>query len=142
MAEVEFIYKGGNINIHCNKNDKMKDICDKFINKTQIDKNSIYYLYNGDKINEELTFENIVNDNNINKIKILVNLINEELNKNNLVKSNNIICPECKESIRIKIEDYKIKLYECKNNHIIDNILLEEYEDTQYIDISKLKCEI
>ena len=142
MAEVEFIYNGININIPCNNNDKMKDICSKFINKAQIDKNSIYYLYNGDKINEELTFDKIVNDKNINKIKILVYLINEELNKNNIIKSKNIICPECKENIRIKIEDFKIKLYECKNNHIIDNILLEEYEKTQTIDISKIKCEL
>ena len=95
MAEVEFIYNGGNINIHCNKNDKMKEIFEKFINKVQIDRNRIYYLYNGELINEELTFDKIVNDKNINKIKILVYLINEELNKNNLVKSNKIICPEC-----------------------------------------------
>ena len=142
MPEVEFIYKGGNINIHCNKNDIIKDICEQFINRAQIDKNLVNYIYNGDKINKELTFENIVNDNNINKIKIFVNLINEEFNKNNIIKSKNIICPECKENTRIKIEDYQIKLYECKNNHIIDNILLEEYEDTQNIDISKIKCEI
>ena len=142
MAEVEFIFGGENINILCKKNEKMKDICDKFINKSQINKNSIYYLYNGDKINEQLTFDKIVNDKNINKIKILVYLINEELNMNNITKSKNIICPECKENIRIKIEDYKIKLYECKNNHIIDNIILEEYEKTQNIDISKIKCDI
>ena len=54
----------------------MKDICDKFINKTEIDKNLIYYLYNGDKINEELSLEKIINDKNISKIKILVNTIN------------------------------------------------------------------
>ena len=123
MVEVDFIYNDGNINIHCNKNDRMKEIFEKFINKTKIDRNKIYYLYNGEKINkEELTFEELLKDNNINKIKILVSNINEEINKNNIIKSKNIICPECKENIRIKIEDYKIKLYECKNNHIIDNI--------------------
>ena len=141
MAEVEFIYEEKSIIIYCNKNDKMKDICGKFINKSQIDKNSVYYLYNGGKINEELTFEKITNDNNINKIRILVNLVDEEENiNNNLIKSKNIICPICKESIRIKIEDYKIRLYGCKNNHIIDNILLEEYENTQNIDISEIIC--
>ena len=142
MVEVDFIYYGININIPCDKKDKIKDICEKFINKAQIDKNLVYYLYNGDKINEELTLEQIINNNNINKIKILVNLINEEINKNTIIRSKNIICPECKENIRIKIEDYKIKLYGCKNNHNLDNILLEEYEDTQNIDISKIKCEI
>jgi len=43
MAEVEFIYNGGNIIIHCNKNDKMKGIFEKFVNKVQIDRNKIYY---------------------------------------------------------------------------------------------------
>ena len=42
----------------------------------------------------------------------------------------------------MKIKDYKIELYDCKNNHKIDNILLEEYENTQKIDISKIKCNI
>ena len=35
-------------------------------------------------------------------------------------------CPECGEICRIKINDYKIKLYECKNKHEIDNISLKE----------------
>jgi len=142
MAEVEFIYKGISINIVCNKNEKMKDICGRFINEAKANKNLIYYLYNGSKINEELTLENIINNRNINKIKILANLINEEIRNSILIKSKDIICPECKENIRIKIEDYKIKLYECKNNHTINNIFLEKYEDTQYIDISKIICEI
>ena len=142
MAEVQFIYNGNTINIECNKNEMMKDICKRFINKTNVDNNLIYYLYNGGKVNEELTFEQILNNENINKIKILVNLINNEINKNKIIKSKYIICPKCKENIRIKIEDYKIKLYECKNNHIINNILLEKYEDTQKLDISKIICEI
>ena len=50
------------------------------------------------------------------------------MSNNNIIKSKSIICPECKENIRIKINDYKIKLYDCKNGHNIDNILFEEYE--------------
>ena len=141
MSEVVFIYNGKNINIRCNKDDKLKDICEKFINESQIDKDSIYYLHNGEKINEKLTFRNMVNNKKRKKIKIVVKL-NEELNKNKINKSKDIICPICKESIRIIIEDYKIKLYECKNNHIIDKILLDEFEDTQNIDMSEILCEI
>ncbi len=141
MEEAQFIYNGKTINIECKKNEMMKDICKRFINKTNVDKNLIYYLYNGDIVNEKLTFEQI-NNENTNKIKILVSLINNEINKIKIIKSKNIICPKCKENARIKIEDYKIKLYECKNNHIIYNILLEKYEDTQKIDISKIICDI
>ena len=145
MAEVDFIYKGNIINIQCNSNDKMKDIFQKFIIKAQINNNQLlYYLYQGYKINEDLTFEQLIssNDKEYNKIKILVNIINENDNKiNSLIKSKYIICSKCKENIRFKIEDYKILLYECKNGHEINNILLDEYENTQYIDISKIKCE-
>ena len=38
--------------------------------------------------------------------------------------------------------DYKIKLYDCKNGHNMENILLEEYENTQKIDTSKIICNI
>jgi len=81
------------------------------------------------------------NDDDINSINILVNSI-DEMSNNNLIKSKYIICPKCKEKARIKINDYKIKLYDCKNGHNIDNILLEEYENTQKIDISKIICNI
>ena len=60
----------------------------------------------------------------------------------NIVKSKLVKCPECKENIRIKMNDYKIKLYDCKNGHNIENILLEEYENTQKIDISEIKYNI
>ena len=71
----------------------------------------------------------------------MVNKIEElEKKKNVIIKSKNVICPECGEDIRIKIENYKIRLYECKNGHEIKDILLEEYENIQKIDISKIKC--
>ena len=51
------------------------------------------------------------------------------------------ICPECNENIKIKINDYKIYLYDCKNEHKIGSILLDEFDNTQYIDISKIICD-
>ncbi len=56
MAEVIFNYEGINTIIQCNINDKIKDIISKFLAK--IDKNEkniqLYYLYNVNKINNEL----------------------------------------------------------------------------------------
>ena len=52
-----------------------------------------------------------------------------------------IICPECKEKTFIKVEDYKIELYNCKNGHQIKDILLDKYEELQNIDISKIICQ-
>jgi len=60
-----------------------------------------------------------------------------------MIKSKEIICPECKESVLIDIIEYQINLNKCKNGHNINNILLKDFEKTQYIDNSKInnnKC--
>jgi len=36
---------------------------------------------------------------------------------------------------------YNIDLYDCENNHKFNNIPLDEFESTQMINISKIKCE-
>ena len=83
------------------------------------------------------------------KKRNMMSLIVDEKNStidNNIIKKNiiskEIICPICIEPIRMKIEDYQIILYECKNDHIINNILLKEYENLQKIDELKIICDI
>ena len=39
------------------------------------------------------------------------------------------------------MKDYKILLYECKNRHKSDKIILENFEETQKIDQSKIVCD-
>ena len=73
----------------------------------------------------------LINDNNQNEIR----------NKD-IMKSKNIICPKCKENIKMDIKDYKINLYECLNGHKIENILLNEFERTQNIDLLNILCDI
>ena len=60
-------------------------------------------------------------------------------NKYSLI-SYDIICPECGEICRIKIDNYKIKFFGCKNGHEIEDITLEDYDNTQKIDMSRNKC--
>ena len=111
MAKVEFNYKGDLTIFQTNENQKMKDIFKSYIKETKIDRNSIYFIYSGnDNINEELTFEQVINneDKRRNKMNILVN-------EKNIIKSKEIICPVCNDSIKMYIEDYNIFLYECKN---------------------------
>ena len=64
---------------------------------------------------------------------------NEEKKLSN--KSGYIICPECKENARILIKDYKIGLYDCKNGHKINNILINDFNETQIIDKTKTICQ-
>ena len=78
-------------------------------------------------------------DKERNIMNILVNEIYKTVIKENIIKSKEIICPKCYENIFIKIEEYKINLFNCKNKHNINNILLKDYGN---IDISKIICDI
>ena len=113
MSEAEFIYNGVPTIIQCKPDNKMKLICQKFKDKAKIGKNNIFYSYDGKVgINEELTFEETLNsvDKKRNKMSILVFESEMEVKEKDIIKSNNIICPECKENIKMDIIDYKINI--------------------------------
>ena len=75
-------------------------------------------------------------------MNVLVNKIDEDkINKNEII-SKDVICPICKENILINIDNFKVRLHGCKNNHNIKDILLTQYEDTQKIDLSQIICEL
>jgi len=141
MTSIEFIYQGNITEIQSNLNDKMKDIINKYIMKSLIDKNSIMFLYSGNKINEELKLSDIIGKEEKDKIKILVYSKDSNNNNNTIKKSKYIICPDCGENIKYRINNYKIYLYECKNLHRINSILFNEFDNTQNIDILKIICE-
>ena len=146
MNQVEFKYNGLSIVIQCNENEKIKTICQQFCKKADIDKNKIFFSYNGkagNEFNEELMVNQMVNsiDKIENKMTILVYNINEEKEtQQTIIKSNEIICPKCGEICKIKFNNYKISLYDCKNGHEINNLSYDEYEKSQYKDISKIIC--
>ena len=146
MAEIELLYNGVKTIIECDINDKMKDNLNKFEIKNGKEIKYLYIFYDSDLINEESmekTFSEITNglDKYRKKLKLLVYEMNTNEENDNKIKSKEIICPICKENIRIKINNYKINLYECKNGHYINNILLNEFENSQYIDESEIKCD-
>ena len=148
MAEIEFKYNGNIILIQCDENENMKEIYKRFLNKTQLEKDNLYFIYGGKNLenSEELNFNQIANsiDKERKKMNILVNKNNNdnknEYLENKLIKSTDIICPDCGENIKIKIANYKISLYDCKNKHKKNNLLLDKYEKTQYIDLSQIIC--
>ena len=147
MAYVEFQYDGNKTTIQCQTDQKMFEICNNFLSKSNIKENEIYYFYNGkaiSQINKNMTFYQMANslDKTRKKMNILV-INNEKINeKNIMIKSKNIICPECGEDIKMKINNYKINLFECKNNHRLNNMLLDEFENTQMINLMNIKCDI
>ena len=80
----------------------MKDIINKFIIKTENDKSTIYFLYNGNKINEKLSFQEQANEIDNQRKKMNIIMFDNVDNNNNVkkvIKSKDNICPICKENI-------------------------------------------
>ena len=149
MAQVEFQYNGINTIIQCKEDQTMYEICNIYISKSNINENNIHYVYNGKggkQFDKNLTFNQIANsyDKTRKKMDILVIDNNtKDKDDNALIRSKNIICPDCGEVIKIKnIENYKIDLYECKNNHTMNKIPLDEFEKTQMINLKNIVCNI
>ena len=61
MATVVFIFERESMPIQCLKTEKMKDICTKFSFRIMESINSLLFLYNGDKVKYELTFNEQAN---------------------------------------------------------------------------------
>ena len=83
MAEVIFNYEGINTIIQCDENEKIEEIIKTFLIKiNDSQNNNLVYLYNGQKINNELTFKEQANelDKNRKKMYILANIFEEEEN--------------------------------------------------------------
>ena len=127
--------------IKCNTKEKFGEIIKKYKSKENIENKSLNFLYSGKIIKEESTIEELFEDENGKSEKIQI-IVQSKEDKNLMKKSKSIICPKCKEDIRLKMTDYKIYLYDCKNGHKIKNILLNEFEETQNLDISKFICSI
>jgi len=144
MEEIilNFIYNGHEINMPFNGNEYIKDILRSFAEEVNKNTEDLYFLYNGQLMDENLILEKI-NINNDNKLKILVfdYINNNKDDKKKIELSKDIICPKCGENCIIFIEDYKINLVECYNGHYTGNILLNEYNNTQKIkEILCYKC--
>ena len=145
MVEIIFSYNQVQTLIQANLNDSFNSIIQKYVNKTQLDINNIYFISDGKIISNNEKVKNIMNQTEkSNKRKmILVLSINSTINNDNtnMIKSKDIICPTCKEQCIYEIEDHKIKLYGCKNGHEIDNINLDGFNNKQNIDISQIICD-
>ena len=75
-------------------------------------------------------FEEIANLEDYLRNKMTIKIVFGTKYKNK-IKYNNIICPQCNENIKMDIKNYKINLFECKNNHRKENILFNEFRKSQ-----------
>ena len=142
MNKVEFNYFNSSNTIQCNNDEKMKDIINKYLVKSNKNRNDVFFLYNGRMINnEQLSFIQCASklDKDRNQMNILV-LDGQDSNNQNLIKSKHIICPICKENAFISIEDFQLTIYGCKEGHKTANLQINEFMETQIIDQSEIKC--
>ena len=142
--EIKFRHNNSLVLIQCNKSDLMKDIFQKYITKTGLDINKIYFLSNGNIIDNkfyESSIKELTNEN-IFDIQVYDIEMNNPEKKNKLKKSNIIVCSECKGLCRLEVKNYQIKLFGCENGHIINDISINDFNETQYIDESKIICDI
>ena len=143
MEEIIFLFNNSQTTIQCRKNETMKVICQRFATKIGIELSTIYFLYGGKKVDYNLTLNNVLkeDDKKLNKINILAYSYSDNNNINKAIEnSKDIICPKCGEKCLIKINDYKINLFKYKNNHNLNNISLDEFQNSQKIDLSKIIC--
>ena len=139
MAEVVFNYEGIDTTIQCNLDDKMKDVIDKFLIKINGNETNLCFLYNGNRINKEITFNEQANDldKNRKKMNIIITKIDEEINEKNEIISKDIICPECKENILMNFENFKLNFSGCNKNHT-SNKILYKYKEIKKINLNDI----
>jgi len=145
MFETIFNFEGKSTKVQCNENDKMIDICKKFCGKVGKEINNLFFLFQGEKINLEKEFKDMISNKseNKNQLIILVNESSENEKENTIEESKQVICKKCgQKSIRFKLKNYLISLYGCDNNgHEHLGINTEEYLETQKVDLSKIICD-
>lgn len=113
MAKIIFILNGIQTVIQCDIQDKMNNLFKKFASKLNIDINDYIFIYGGNRIDKDLTFEQLANSIDIkaNQMNILV----YELN--NLQESNEKI-------EKIDINDLKEKIKNILSIYLEDRIYL------------------
>ena len=143
MIQIEFQLNQQKIIIQAKSDETFQSVIDRYIQKTQIQLNSVYFISNGSQIKPEEILENVMTDmeKQNKKMNILVNMIEDKNKDKIIIKSKSIICPNCGEPCRITLENFKIKLFGCIKKHINSEIRLLNFPKTQKVDISKIICD-
>ena len=143
MIEIEFDLNQSITIIQANLKDSFQIVIDKYLQKSLLNPVNIYFLANGKQINPSESVESYMSDLNKQnkKLNILVQILEGDNKEQVIITSKNIICPECKEPCRISFDNYKIKLYECDDGHITEDINIKDFENTQKINESKIICD-
>ena len=103
MAKVVFTFNNADVTIDCSKEEKMRDICQKFATKIKTDLNSLIFLNDKKQLNLDLCFKDQFNSGDEMKVEVFKK------------EYNGFVCPKCGEKISSNIE-------------IIDNVILSNID--------------
>ena len=143
MLKIEFVDNETKTIIQCNENDKFEKIIKKYCSKNEKKKEELIFLYKGCIVDDQKTFDEItlLEDKVVGQMTIIINY-NNIITKKETKNSKYILCPECYEMTQIDINDYKIKLNECKNNHKFDYASFSDFNKKLLLDNSQLICDL
>ena len=121
----------------------MLDIISRFTSKSNLDLNSLYFLFEGKILDKENKFAEITKSDSIQILvyEIKDNEPNPNLIESNKIKSKYIICPKCNENAIIHFDSNKIKISNCRNGHELKNILWNEFEEIQKYEMNSINCQ-
>ena len=141
MYKVEFNYHEYIREAECDYDETLRSICKRYTKKVLLDINSLHFLYLGKEINLDLNFSQIASE--FDKIRKIIEIVvvDRNIGELNMIKSSEIICPECYSSALLEIEEFGIKIFDCRNGHNAGRFLLDEIEESQMIDLTQIKCE-
>ena len=143
MVEIEFNLKQNITIIQANLTDLFQVIIAKFCGKNKIAPDAAFFIAKGKPINPSKTVGSYMAsvDKQDKKLRVLVDILEIDTDKKPvIIKSKDIICPICKEHCRIATENFKIKLFDCTNNHIINRLKIVDFPKTQEINITEIIC--
>ena len=128
-AKISFCYEKGSIEIQCSIEEEMKKIFQKYVNKINSNVNNFDFFYERKKISNDSTMLKLTGNRNKKNIIVFVER-----------KSKIIKCPKCicNDTI-IKIENFRLQFDGCKYKNS-ETIIFDDYEKSQEIDFSKIKC--
>lgn len=107
MSNVNFNFYGKEVNIQCKNKDLLKDICDMYAFKINFDVNKLLFLYGGDILNKNLSFEK--HANSIDQKRKQMNIIVYEIDKyykEELLQNKGIDINNLKEKLKFILSKY------------------------------------
>ena len=140
---IKFEYKGNTVFVQSQIKDKIKDVIKKYATKINKKYDDLMFLVGGQII---LDFEKEIQNFNIadNQINIVADDLikfDDDDEEISIVKnSKQIICPKCTENCLIIFDNYKITLNNCDSGHITEKMFLKDFNGSQKVDSSKIKC--